>query len=351
MPKIVVLPGDGIGPEIVASALEVLKVVAPDLEYDEHKFGGASIDAHGEPFTAATQEAVKTADAVLLGSIGGAQDSHWNTLPRHLRPESGLLALRKALGVYANLRPIKVYEGMEHLSPLKPELARGVDVLIVRELLGGVYFDPERYIREDEGFNAMRYRTHEVERIARVAFKAAQGRRNKVTSVDKANVLEVSEFWRREVVKVQQSEYSDVALNHEYVDSVAMLLVTNPSRYDVIVTENLFGDILSDLGAVLPGSLGLMPSASLGDGAGLYEPIHGSAPDIAGQGIANPTATILSAALMLRYSLNRPEAADRIDAAILKALNENPTRDLGGTAGTQEFTETVLNILKAPVTA
>ncbi|AWT35286.1 3-isopropylmalate dehydrogenase [Deinococcus arenae] len=346
MPKIVTLPGDGIGPEVTAAAVAVLREVAPDVTIEEHLIGGVAYDTHGDPFPQVTRDALKDADAVLLGTVGGAQDSAWNLLPRHLRPESGLLALRKALGCYANLRPVRVQPGLEHLSPLKAELARGVDILIVRELLGGVYFDGDRKIDGDTAYNTMRYTTPEVERVARVAFWAAEQRKGRVTSVDKANVLEVSELWRRDVTALRDREYRGVHLNHEYVDSVAMLIVSDPSRYDVIVTENLFGDILSDLAAVIPGSLGLMPSASLGDGSGLFEPIHGSAPDIAGKGMANPAAAIMSAGMLLRHGLKRPEGANQIDRAVALALREHPTRDLGGKADTQTFTRAVLSALE-----
>ena len=345
MPKVVTLPGDGIGPEVTAAAVEVLREVAPDVTIEEHLIGGAAYEAHGEPFPARTRDALGDADAVLLGTVGGPQNSPWNSLPRHLRPESGLLALRKALGCYANLRPVRVQPGLEHLSPLKPELARGVDILIVRELLGGVYFDGDRKIEGPVAYNTMRYTTPEVERVAKVAFWAAEQRRGRVTSVDKANVLEVSELWRRDVQALRDRNYRSIHLNHEYVDSVAMLIVSDPSRYDVIVTENLFGDILSDLAAVIPGSLGLMPSASLGDGAGLFEPIHGSAPDIAGQGIANPAAAIMSAGMLLRHGLKRSEAANQIDRAVALALRAHPTRDLGGKADTQAFTRAVMDAL------
>ncbi len=341
MPKIVVLPGDGIGPEVTRAALKVLKEVAPDLEFAEFPFGGAGTDAYGTPFGDEVKTAVAGADAVLLGAIGGPK---WEQYPREQRPEMGLLALCTAMGVYANLRPVRVFPGLEHLSPLRPEKARGVDILFVRELLGGLYFGQPRALGEFEAYNTMRYSVPEVERIAKIAFWAAQQRRGKVTSVDKANVLETSELWRRTVNQVH-SGYPNITLNHEYVDSAAMLIVSDPSRYDVIVTENLFGDILSDLAAVIPGSLGLLPSASLGDGAGLYEPIHGSAPDIAGQGIANPSATILSAGMLLRHSLNRPAIASRIDNAVTATLQNYATKDLGGNIGTDEFTERVLEAL------
>ena len=344
MPKVVVLPGDFIGPEVIDSALEVLRKVAPDLEYETFAFGLAGIDAYGVPLSDETLAAAQKADAVLMGSAGGDPGKVVN-VPRHLRPESGILKLRKGLGVYANLRPSIVYEGLEHLSPLKPEIARGVDIMILRELLGGAYFGEPRGLEEDQAFNTIRYTTHEVARAARWAFQAARGRRNMVCSVDKANVMEVSEFWRAVVQHVHDTEFPDVTLTHEYADSCAMLLVKDPNRYDVIVTENLFGDFLSDLASVLPGSLGLLPSASLGDGPGLYEPIHGSAPDIAGKGVANPAATILSAAMMLEYSFKRLDVADKISSAVKKALFSNPTRDLGGTAGTDEFTDAVLKQL------
>ncbi len=341
MPNIVVLPGDYIGPEVIESALEVLKKVAPDFQYQKFAFGLAGIEKYGVPLSDEALAAAQKADAVLMGSAGGDPGKVVN-VPRHLRPESGILGLRKGLGVYANLRPSVVYEGLEHLSPLKPEIAKGVDVLILRELLGGAYFGEPRGLEEGEGFNTIRYTTHEVARAARYAFRAARLRRNKVTSVDKANVMEVSEFWRAVVQHVHDTEFSDVELTHEYADSCAMLLVKDPKRYDVIVTENLFGDFLSDLASVLPGSLGLLPSASLGDGPGLYEPIHGSAPDIAGRGIANPAATILSAAMMLEYSFQRNDVAKQVEMAVRAALFSSPTKDLGGNASTQEFTNAVM---------
>ena len=341
-PKVVVLPGDGIGPEVTAAAVQVLQEVCPEVQLEELPIGGAAVDAHGSPFPAEVERAARKAGAVLLGTVGGPR---WDGLPRAMRPEMGLLALRKSLGCFANLRPVRVLPGLEHLSPLKAERARGVDILIVRELLGGLYFDGGRDKGEDEAYNTMRYTKPEIERVAKVAFWAAQQRRGHVTSVDKANVLEVSELWRETVTALRRAHYKDIGLRHEYVDSAAMLIVTDPARYDVIVTENLFGDILSDLAAVIPGSLGLMPSASLGDGPGLFEPIHGSAPDIAGQGVANPAAAILSAAMMLRHSLGRPSLANRIDNAVSTALRTHPTRDLGGTASTQAFTDKVLEAL------
>jgi len=339
---VVVLPGDGIGPEVTRAATAVLREVAPDVTLEELPIGGHAIDETGRPYPAEVETRVRAADAVLLGTVGGPK---WDGQPRALRPESGLLALRASMGVYANLRPVRVLPGLEHLSPLRSERARGVDVLIVRELLGGIYFDGGRAREEHEAYNTMRYTTAEVERVARVAFWAAKQRRGHVTSVDKANVLEVSELWRDTVTRLHAGQYAGVGLRHEYVDSAAMLLVTDPTRYDVILTENLFGDILSDLAAVLPGSLGLMPSASLGDGPGLFEPIHGSAPDIAGQGVANPAAAILSVGMLLRHGLGNATLANRVDNAVNTALRSSPTRDLGGTTSTEAFTERVLEAL------
>lgn len=345
MPKVVLLSGDGIGPEVCAEAVKVLQTVAPDVTIEPQLLGGIAYERTGKPFPEATEAAIKEADAVLLGTVGGAHNSPWNALPRPLRPESGLLQLRKSMGVYANLRPVKVMPGLENLSPLREDLAAQVDVLIVRELLGGAYFDPRRAIEGDDAYNTIGYSRGEIERVAKVAFDAAQTRGGRVTSVDKANVLEVSELWRKVVTEMQAAQYPGVALEHEYVDSVAMLLVKTPGRYDTILTENLFGDILSDLAAVIPGSLGVMPSASLGNGPGLYEPIHGSAPDIAGQGIANPTGTILSVAMLLRHSLGRDAEARRIEAAVEQALATVRTPDLGGSASTQELGAAVVKRL------
>ncbi|WP_293911994.1 3-isopropylmalate dehydrogenase [Deinococcus sp.] len=347
MSKVVVLAGDGIGPEVCASAVQVLQHLAPDVQIEHALLGGGAYDLTGSPFPGATREAVLACDAVLLGTVGGAQNSPWNSLPRALRPESGLLQLRQALGVFANLRPVKVMPGLEDLSPLRSDLARQVDVLIVRELLGGAYFDPRRAIEGEHAYNTIGYSKSEVDRVARVAFEAARTRQHRLTSVDKANVLEVSELWRGVVQNLRDTEYTDVKLEHEYVDSVAMLLVKTPGRYDVIVTENLFGDILSDLAAVIPGSLGVMPSASLGDGPGLYEPIHGSAPDIAGKGVANPVGTILSVAMLLRHSLGRDAEASRIEAAVQQALATVRTPDLGGSHSTAQMGAAVLAELGA----
>ena len=340
--KIAVLAGDGIGPEVTAAAQQVLMAAAEqeglELEFNDFAFGGAAIDQDGEPFPEPTRAGVRESEAVLLGAVGGPK---WDSLPRNLRPETGLLALRQQCQAYANLRPSRVIPGLEKLSPLKPEIAAGVDLLIIRELTGGLYFGEPRWQNQEEAGNTMRYSRPEIERVARVAFQTAQGRKRKLVSVDKANVLEVSGFWREVVSKVAR-KFPEVELEHVYVDAMSMYLVTRPARYDVILTENLFGDILSDLSSVLPGTLGLLPSASLGDGVPIFEPVHGSAPDIAGRGIANPAAAILSAALLLRYALGQPELAARIESATETALLENPTPDLGGTATTRSFTAAVL---------
>jgi 3-isopropylmalate dehydrogenase len=354
--RIAVLAGDFIGPEVIDATLEVLAALAPRaglaFELDHLPFGGHAIDAHGSPLPEVTKTGVLEADAVLMGSAGGPVGDHpWNRLPRELRVESGILGLRKHLGVYANLRPVTVFEGLEHLSPLKPEIARGTDLLIVRELTGGIYFGKPSQNGPDRGVSTDVYERYEVERIARSAFEAARLRRGRVTSVDKANVLDVSQFWRDVVVGVHAAEFPDVALDHLYVDNAAMQLVRDPRAFDVVVTANLFGDILSDLAAVLPGSLGVLPSASLGGRVGLYEPVHGSAPDIAGQDLANPTGTLLSAAMMLRFGLAAPEAADALASAVRTALAQDPTRDLGGTRGTRAFTDAVVAALPERVAA
>ncbi|MFV8781956.1 3-isopropylmalate dehydrogenase [Microbulbifer sp. SA54] len=326
--KIMILPGDGIGPEIVEQAVAVLKVVDEKfnlkLEFTDGLIGGASIDAHGEPLTDAELEKAGQCDAVLLGAVGGPK---WDTLDRAIRPEKGLLKIRSKLGLYANLRPAILYPQLADASSLKPEVVSGLDILIVRELTGGIYFGEPRGIRtlengEKQGYNTYLYKESEIERIARTAFEAAQKRGGKLCSVDKANVLEVTVLWR-EVLDRLAPEYPDVELSHMYVDNAAMQLVRAPKQFDVMVTGNMFGDILSDAAAMLTGSIGMLPSASLNEsGFGLYEPCHGSAPDIAGQGIANPLATILSAAMMLRYSLDMGEAADAIEAAVSKVLDQ-----------------------------
>ncbi|QKX18824.1 3-isopropylmalate dehydrogenase [Microbulbifer sp. YPW1] len=326
--KIMILPGDGIGPEIVEQAVAVLKTVDEkfglNLEFTEGLIGGASIDAHGEPLTDAELAKAGECDAVLLGAVGGPK---WDTLDRAIRPEKGLLKIRSGLGLYANLRPAILYPQLADASSLKPEVVSGLDILIVRELTGGIYFGEPRGIKtlengEKQGYNTYVYKESEIERIARTAFEAAQKRGGKLCSVDKANVLEVTVLWR-EVLDRLAPEYPDVELSHMYVDNAAMQLVRAPKQFDVMVTGNMFGDILSDAAAMLTGSIGMLPSASMNEsGFGLYEPCHGSAPDIAGQGIANPLATILSAAMMLRYSLDMGEAAAAIEAAVSKVLDQ-----------------------------
>src|SRR4051812_45769524 len=341
MARIVTLPGDGIGPEVLASALAVLEAVAPDLEYDEQPFGGAAIDAHGTALTDETLQACKAADAVLLAAVGGPK---WDsTDPNAPRPEQGLLALRKGLGLYANLRPVRPFPALLDASPLKRELIEGTDLLVVRELTGGIYFGAKERT-DTRASDLCEYTVPEIERIARTAFEAA---RSRVTSVDKMNVLETSRLWREVVTRVHSEEFPHVELEHQLVDSCAMKLVAAPRHFDVILTENMFGDILSDEAAMLTGSLGMLPSASLGgDGPGLFEPVHGSAPDIAGSGKATPLAMILSAALMLRHGFCGEEAAASVESAVNKALASGlRTADLGGTATTAEATEAVLKQL------
>ena len=325
--SILVLPGDGIGPEITEQAVRVLKAVTKGsdltLDFVDGVIGGAAYDAAGHPFPEETKKAAMAADAVLLGAVGGPQ---YDNLDRPLRPERGLLGIRSAMGLFANLRPAILYPQLADSSSLKPEVVAGLDILIVRELTGGVYFGQPRGIREvdgqREGFNTMHYNEAEIERIGRVAFEAAMKRNKKVCSVDKANVLETSELWREVMIRVSK-DYPEVELTHMYVDNAAMQLVRWPKQFDVMVTENLFGDILSDQASMLTGSIGMLPSASLNDkGQGLYEPSHGSAPDIAGKGIANPLATILSAAMLLRYSFGRGDLADRIETAVSRVLDQ-----------------------------
>ncbi|MDP4301623.1 3-isopropylmalate dehydrogenase [Leptothrix discophora] len=325
--KIAILPGDGIGTEIVAEAVKVLKVLDLSFEMEAALVGGAAYEAHGHPLPESTLNLAKAADAVLFGAVG---DWKYDKLERALRPEQAILGLRKNLGLFANFRPAICYEQLTHASSLKPELVAGLDILIIRELTGDIYFGQPRGRRTavdglfpgaEEAFDTMRYSRPEVERIAHVAFQAARRRNKRVTSVDKANVLETFQFWKDIMIEVGQ-QYPDVALDHMYVDNAAMQLVKAPKKFDVVVTGNMFGDILSDEAAMLTGSIGMLPSASLNDrNQGLYEPSHGSAPDIAGQGVANPLATILSAAMMLRYSLNQPEAADRIESAVSAVLS------------------------------
>lgn len=326
---IAVIKGDGIGPEIIEEAIEVLDAVCVnsdfDLSYKEYLMGGNAYDITGDPLPQETIDGCKKADAILFGAIGGDK---WDDLPRDKRPESGLLRLRKELDLYANFRPVKVYDELLEASTLKKEVIDGVDLLVMRELTGGLYFGQPREKGEDKAFNTMIYTKDEVIRIAKMAFEAAQKRRKKVCSVDKANVLEVSQFWR-EIVEEVSKEYPDVSLTHMYVDNAAMQLVREPKQFDVILTGNIFGDILSDQASMISGSIGLLPSASVGGKVGLYEPIHGSAPDIAGQGIANPIATIASASMMLRFAFGENEAADKIDKAIDRVLKEGyRTKDI-----------------------
>src|SRR3954469_13494811 len=353
--KIAVLPGDGIGPEIIAQAMKVLRKLVPAVEMKEAAVGGAGYEASGDPLPAATLSLAKEADAILFGAVG---DSRYDRLERAKRPEQAILGLRKELGLFANLRPAQVHAELAAASALKPEVVAGLDLLIVRELTGDIYFGEPRGIREvagvREGFDTMRYSEPEIRRIARVGFEAAQkrdkGGSRRLCSVDKANVLETSQLWR-EVVTDEAKNYPDVELTHMYVDNCAMQLVRNPKQFDVIVTGNLFGDILSDEASMLTGSIGMLPSAALNEsGKGLYEPIHGSAPDIAGRGVANPLATILSVAMMLRYSLNQPAAAARIEDAVRKVLRDGlRTADIHtpGTrkVGTAEMGAAVLEAL------
>jgi 3-isopropylmalate dehydrogenase len=321
--KIAVLPGDGIGPEIIAQARKVLLHLRLDLEMQEAPVGGAGYEAAGDPLPPATLALARQADAVLFGAVG---DLRYDRLERAKRPEQAILGLRKELGLFANLRPAQVHAELAGASALKPEVVAGLDILIVRELTGDIYFGQPRGIREvagaREGFDTMRYSEPEIRRIARVGFEAARKRSRRLCSVDKANVLETSQLWR-EILSKESASFPDVELTHMYVDNCAMQLVRNPKQFDVIVTGNMFGDILSDEASMLTGSIGMLPSASLDErGKGLYEPIHGSAPDIAGKGVANPLATILSAAMMLRYSLNQPVAAARIEDAVRRVLRD-----------------------------
>jgi 3-isopropylmalate dehydrogenase len=334
---IAVLPGDGIGPEITAPTLEVLSEL-DDFDFAEYDFGGASIDAHGTALTDETLAACRAADAVLLAAVGGPK---WDTTdPAKPRPEQGLLGLRKELGLYANLRPVRAIDALLDASPLRRDVVERTDLLVVRELTGGIYFG-EKTRTDHSASDLCVYTTEEIERIARTAFGAA---RSKVTSVDKANVLETSRLWREVVRRVHAEEFPNVEVEHALVDSTAMKLITAPRHFDVILTENMFGDILSDEASVVTGSLGLLPSASIGgEGPGLFEPVHGSAPDIAGEGIANPLAMFLSAALMLRHGLGREAEASAVESAVDRALDEGlRTRDLGGTASTAEATQAVL---------
>jgi 3-isopropylmalate dehydrogenase len=340
-PRVVLLPGDGIGPEIIAPAVELLNAVGAEFDYEQHVFGGACIDAHGTALTDDTLAACRSADAVLLAAVGGPK---WDTTDAAKpRPEQGLLGLRKGLGLFANLRPVKPLPALYDTSPLRREVIEGTDLLVVRELTGGIYFG-EKTRTVDRASDECVYTRAEIERIARVAFGAA---RSRVSSVDKANVLETSRLWREVVSGLHAAEFADIELEHLLVDNAAMRLVAAPRHFDVILTENMFGDILSDEAAMLTGSLGMLPSASLGDGGpGVFEPVHGSAPDIAGTGVANPLAMFLSAALMLRHGFRLEAEAAAIESAVDRALADGlRTRDLGGDATTAQATREVLQHL------
>lgn len=349
--KICVLPGDGIGPEITAEAVRVLKALDLGFEMEEGLLGGCAVDATGNPYPEATQKLAREADAILLGAVGGPQ---WDSLPREKRPERGLLGIRKDLNLFANLRPAILYPELANASTLKAEVVAGLDILIVRELTGDIYFGQPRGVREENGervgFNTMVYSESEIRRIGHVAFQAAQKRNKRLCSVDKMNVLECTQLWRDVMIEVSK-DYPDVELSHMLVDNAAMQLVKAPKQFDVMVTGNMFGDILSDEASMLTGSIGMLPSASLDDkNKGLYEPSHGSAPDIAGQGVANPLATILSAAMLLRYSFGLEEAAQRVENAVKKVLAQGyRTGDLyeRGTnrVGTREMGDAVLAAL------
>jgi 3-isopropylmalate dehydrogenase len=349
--KVAVLPGDGIGPEIISQALRVLKKIDLAIQFEEAPVGGAAYALHGDPLPEKTLSLARQADAILFGAVG---DPKYDSLPRAKRPEQAILGLRKELGLFANLRPAQVYPELAGASALKAEVVAGLDILIVRELTGDIYFGQPKGIRQvgdvREGFDTMRYSEPEIRRIAWVAFEVARKRGKRVCSVDKANVLETSQLWR-EVMTEEAKNYADVELTHMYVDNCAMQLVRNPKQFDVIVTGNMFGDILSDEASMLTGSIGMLPSAALDEkGKGLYEPIHGTAPDIAGKDIANPLATILSAAMMLRFSLKRAEAADRLEAAVRKVLRDGyRTADIhtagSRKVGTQEMGDAVLAAL------
>lgn len=344
---VVVLGGDGIGPEVTGAAVDVLRALDGrlhlGLSFEAHPFGGAAIDRHGDPFPEHVLAACRKADAILLGAVGGPQ---WAGVPTGIRPEAGLLRLRSALGLYANIRPLQVHPALVDASPLKRERIEGVDLVVVRELTGGIYFG-QRTRSDTRATDECAYTVAEVERVTRTAARLARTRRGKLASVDKANVLETSRLWRDVVTRVVRDEFPDVQLEHLLVDAMAMYLVSRPRDFDVIVTENLFGDVLTDECAAVSGSLGLMPSASTGDsGPGVYEPIHGSAPDIAGQGVANPYGTLLSAAMMLRQSLHADVAATALEAAVHQAIADHVrTRDLGGTATTAQATAAVIDRL------
>jgi 3-isopropylmalate dehydrogenase len=348
MSTLLLLPGDGIGPEVCAQVRRVAAALTPDLQVSEAPYGGASYDAHGTPLLDEVREQAIASDAVLMGAVGGPQ---WANAPRHQRPEAGLLGLRKAMDVFANLRPAYCFEALADASSLKRELVSGLDIMFVRELVGGVYFGQPRGIEDlpdgqKKGFDTQVYTTSEIERVGRVAFELARGRTNKVHSAEKSNVMESGLLWRQVMTDLHAREYPDVQLEHILADNCAMQLVRAPKQFDVIVTDNLFGDILSDAAAMLTGSLGMLPSAALGAPGkpGLYEPIHGSAPDIAGKGLANPLAAILSFEMALRWSLGQVEAADALLAAVKKTLDQGArTKDLGGSLNTAQMGDAVIS--------
>ncbi|ATC23208.1 3-isopropylmalate dehydrogenase [Caulobacter vibrioides] len=350
MATLLLLPGDGIGPEVCAEVRRVAAALTPDLKVEEALYGGASYDTHSTPLTDEVRDQALASDAVLMGAVGGPK---WADAPRHLRPEAGLLNLRKAMDVFANLRPAYCFEALAGASSLKPELVSGLDIMFVRELVGGVYFGQPRGIEDladgqKKGFDTQVYTTSEIERVGRVAFELARGRTNKVHSAEKSNVMESGLLWKQVITELHAREYPDVQLEHILADNCAMQLVRAPKQFDVIVTDNLFGDILSDAAAMLTGSLGMLPSAALGAPGkpGLYEPIHGSAPDIAGKGLANPLAAILSFEMALRWSLKQTQAADALLAAVKAALDNGArTRDLGGSLTTAQMGDAVLAAL------
>ena len=347
---LLLLPGDGIGPEVVAQVRRVAAALTPDLTLDERDFGGVSYDRHGAPITEEAVATARASDAVLMGAVGGPK---WAGVPRDKRPEMGLLGLRKAMDVFANLRPALCFDALADASSLKREIVAGLDIMFVRELTGGVYFGQPRFIEtlpdgQRRGVDTQVYTTSEIERVSRVAFELARGRRNKVHSLEKSNVMETGLLWREVVTDLHKRDYADVELEHMLADNAAMQLVRQPTQFDVLLTDNLFGDVLSDEAAQLTGSLGMLPSAALGAAGkpGLYEPIHGSAPDIAGQGVANPLAAILSFEMALRWSLGRPAEADRLFAAVEAALAAGArTRDIGGGLSTAEMGDAVLKAL------
>jgi 3-isopropylmalate dehydrogenase len=354
--RIAVLPGDGIGQEVVPEAVRVLQTVAKKsgfgLEFEQGSIGGGAIDTRGTPLPAETLQLCRQAQAILFGAVGGPK---WDHLPQEQKAERGLLALRKELDLYANLRPARCFPMLVDASPLKPSVVAGTDIMVIRELTGGLYFGEPRGVEvladgKARGVNTMVYTTREIERVARVGFEVARKRRRRLTSVDKANVLVVSQLWRDVVTDVAR-DYPDVTLEHMLVDNCAMALVQRPTQFDTIVTENTFGDILSDEAAILAGSMGMLPSASLGGAVGLYEPVHGTAPDIAGQGVANPIAAILSGAMLLRHSLNRPQDGDRVEAAVIAVLEKGArTRDIAASGtrgvGTREMGDMIVKALE-----